>query len=321
MKQFGRLLLGSLLFVTSLWAVEVPAGPLSVLNPVPESVYTEPYASYVVRVQPQRCDKVVLVTDRNERYEIEVVSGRDTYCRSVMLHEGANKIHIRFYYRGEKVKEAVRTVYLKAPLSKRNKYVPREYRSVTFHTEQNDARCSRCHDMRSNEVRDRAFLEVTESNCYLCHRKIMDAEETHAPAVNWLCGSCHRLEGGGIVVIDPIENVCLGCHQKTRRDWEGKKYRHEPVAAGSCNRCHDPHASAYRFTLREPSWELCRTCHSAKADRATYIGALEARGVAIPGGKEHFSCASCHDPHVSDHPFFLKRETGKERGICQTLKR
>ena len=306
----------------SLWSVEVSKGGLNVLNPLPESVYTEPYASFVATVDPQRCDRVVILTERNERYEINVVPGRDTYCRSVMLHEGSNKIRIRAYYRGEKLEEAVRTVYLKAPLSKQSKYVPRQYRSVTFHTEQNDARCGRCHEMRSNEVRDRAFLDVTESNCYLCHNKIMEAEETHAPAVNWLCGSCHRPEGEErVVVIDPIEEVCLGCHQKTRRDWEGKKYRHEPVAAGSCNRCHDPHASAFRFTLREPSWELCRTCHSAKAEPSAYLEALDAKGVAIPGGREHFSCASCHDPHLSDHPFFLKRAIGKEQGICQTLKR
>ena len=306
--------------------------PMQVLEPKNESIHTRDTISVVVLLAPKSYDTIKIFTDRNERYTIKVKPDRDTYCKTISIHPGNNKIRIRAYFEGKKVKEEVRKLYLMAPLSKEHKFPPEGYTPEFFHTDQQEMLCGRCHDMSVNEVKGVAFINVKDSNCYQCHSSFMKKEERHAPAVNWLCTSCHsgktaekNADSAGkskFLSPDPIMETCLSCHKKTRELWKDKKYRHDPAAFGRCDRCHDPHASEHHFIVREAVWDLCRSCHSNKASQKAfleeYMNLAERPLDPAKTGKE-FNCASCHNPHVSDEGFFLQPGYSDDRSLCRRM--
>lgn len=117
-----------------------------------------------------------------------------------------------------------------------------------------------------------------------------------------------------------LEEMCKKCH-KGKNDG---KFGHEPAATGSCNICHNPHASSAPSLLREPSWLLCTHCHT---DKSSGVHVL----VGIVGGSSHptkgirdpsqpdkqFSCVSCHNPHSANSKTLFARNTGTFTELCQ----
>ena len=301
-------------------------------EPEAKAVFEAPFAAVIIDTKGDASPHYDVIVDGEVRGTIVTEANRTIYCSSVSLEKGANRIEVLADSCGGEARRKGVDVYLTSPVDKPFKYPPEGYQKRPLHTEAKEALCSACHDMRVNEEADTAFEDVTESNCYDCHKALTGRAYNHAPAVNWLCTSCHDGQTGlrndasqgmtKYLVRDPVETLCFACHKKSAQSWKAKSYHHEPAEAGRCNRCHDPHGSEHTRYLRKPVWELCTGCHADKTSgmhvvNTSFVRSLHpVRGKPDPSrpGRE-LSCISCHNPHASDKRFFLPDNRGN-RMIC-----
>lgn len=324
MKGFTHLYLSSLLiflFSSSVLAKETEA--FKIINPAPYHISEEDLVSVVVEVNSSLIDYFIILNDSNLAQRVEVNSNRSHYCKIVSLHLGENKIYIDGYKNGDLIKQEEQMVFLTSKVHREYKYPPHKYDRNYFHVNAKEKVCATCHDMSVNEMKGIAFEDITKSNCYQCHSPIAEKKYGHAPAVNWLCTSCHNGEVGKynkfeknkskFTVPDPIEKVCFGCHKKTKKMWEETSFGHEPVESGRCNKCHFSHSSKNIDYLKKPVWALCHSCHKIDGEHITKTlrGKIHPiKGVKDPSrsGKE-LSCVSCHYPHVSNATSLLRSNT------------
>jgi len=288
----------------------IAAAGLEILYPVDKKIYHEAYASITVKLHDRNISKVVIITDSNERYPLELTKECDDVCsKTLKLRLGENGIRV-WGYKGEKLAYEVKSeLYFVSQIDKGFTHPPVTYREHSFHTDENEKICADCHDMSVNERGGTAFMNVEESNCYVCHKNITAGKYAHAPAVNWLCSSCHggksadqnkKLTGQPKYrVSDPVASACYRCHDKNKQRWDAKKYKHLPVDAGRCVKCHDPHASDTVMFVREVPNVLCLKCHGDKKLSS------QMRGNSKCPGTEAETCTRCHNPHASYHYFFL----------------
>lgn len=114
------------------------------------------------------------------------------------------------------------------------------------------------------------------------------------PALDDGCEGCHTLEGGKLKAKDQKE-ACYGCHDDFSKAEEGKKvFVHDPVAAGECTACHDPH-----FATRPKLLKLekgCYECHDPFPTEGTVHAPVRAE-----------KCVACHSPHAGAAPKQLVR--------------
>ena len=145
--------------------------------------------------------------------------------------------------------------------------------------------CSRCHDGRPPDLRERALTEFhtqkvlnhgTQSGwCYRCHTKD-DIDQLHLPdgskvgfdQAYELCGGCHG---------DKLRDWKAGMHGLTTGWWLGARVRR------SCPACHDPHDP--KFPLMTPEHAPARP-RTAPAEEPHAGGAHHA-GEAHPAGETH----------------------------------
>lgn len=283
---------------------------LEILPPVDKKIYHEEHAGITVKIHDRNITSVLLVTDKNVRYKVELTRECDNVCsQTIKLHPGENSVRA-WGYVGEKLAyEAKSELYHVSQVFKGFKDPPLEYKELPFHTDENEKLCSECHDMSSNEQKGIAFVDVSESNCYMCHKAITTDKFAHAPAVNWLCTSCHSGNTGPknkqfsgkskFIAPEPVGETCYSCHDKNKAIWGGKVYKHLPVDAGFCTKCHNPHASDNPMFVRELSKSLCLECHGDKRLSPQMRGGSQCLGAEAP------TCLKCHNPHASDHPYFL----------------
>ncbi len=318
MKPSGLLLMAATLYfgmgcgVTAL-AAETP--PTIIVSPPDKILLHETTLSVVLKVNTTQVDQIQLWTSMG-RTTFDLNSSKAYYCQSISLRLGENRIDVRSYKDNALVSEQVRHLYVTSPIYQEFKYPPTEYQRHFFHTDTNEAKCQSCHDMSVNEVKGVAFIDVTKSNCYHCHHNITNAKYAHAPAVNWLCTSCHNGEVGSdnkkfqgrskYLVPEPVNTLCFRCHKKNFKLWQSYRYRHEPLDSGRCNKCHNSHASPYKMFVRKPVNSICMGCHKDKQIRA------KRHGSKCEGASEGKRCIACHTPHASSREFFLKEKKSKE---------
>jgi len=154
---------------------------------------------------------------------------------------------------GKKVAVCKVKIYRRAFLSKYYKVVPPGYEKRFFHNEEYEKKCDMCHDMSVNEEEGVAFYDISESNCFDCHQSLLYKRFAHAPTVNFVCLPCHNGKTGiknrkykgrsKFLYPDPIGDTCFKCHKKNYKKWTARKNMHDPVGAGKCNLCHNPHSS------------------------------------------------------------------------------
>ncbi len=325
----------ALFFTFSLFAQENQI--FKIITPAQMDISDEGIAYLVLEVDNNDVENFTITTDSNETFKIDVNPKRTHYCKTITLHLGKNSITVTGYKEGNAVKEDKRDIFVISKVHREYKYPPKEYSYGYFHNDTNEKICAGCHDMSVNEIKGVAFVDITKSNCYQCHSSIGDKKHAHAPAVNWLCTSCHNGKVGihnmfdanktKFTVPDPIGNLCFSCHEKNKKSWSQKRFKHEPADSGRCNRCHNPHGSDNMYYLRQPAWDLCTTCHKDKIDGGhivrTLSGAIHpTHGVEDPSRKsrelsrngrtslkkekelskkdKELSCVSCHNPHVSN---------------------
>lgn len=325
-------IMGSFLYLFLL-----PALSMELLSPESRMITYESHVSVIVDIADEQAEYVTITADGNQSYTLPVIANKATYCTKVSLTQGNNHIEAKSYAQEKVVSEKRLEVYYASSVDKAYKYPPKEYQQGFFHTQAKEAKCAACHDMAVNENPGVAFADITESNCYACHKELGENKCAHAPSVNWLCTNCHNGQTGvknshnagrsKYLFPDPIGPVCLGCHNDSRIDrnrveWVDKRYHHDPAESGRCNRCHNPHSSPNPVNLRKPTWELCVGCHADKAEGAHVVNTSfvrpkhPTRGVPDPSREGHdLSCTSCHNPHASNKPYFLPDNRGNQM-IC-----
>ncbi len=93
--------------------------------------------------------------------------------------------------------------------------------------------------------------------------------------------------------------LCFTCHDKMKIKLKAKKYLHNPVKRGECEKCHNPHTSVDTKLLNVKSDELCLSCHTEKK--------AEFNDTTVHPPVREGNCLACHDPHGASNKFFLKK--------------
>jgi len=206
-----------------------------------------------------------------------------------------------------------------------------------------DDPCTACHDPHGSGVS--MFLKNKMPDlCVGCHKHIgkivANVKVPHKPVVTGAgCSNCHSSHYGkakGLLASDQM-GVCLSCHgrddlgtpplQNIKKQIEGKKMLHGPVAKGDCKACHDPHGSdnfrllrgSYPAALYTPYkdgiYDGCLKCHEKNLLRfpETTIytrfrnGNRNLHYVHVVNRKGR-TCRICHDPHASDGEKLISKE-------------
>ncbi|MEN8147119.1 MAG: cytochrome c3 family protein [Campylobacterota bacterium] len=317
MRISSHLLTFILLLCLSSLSVSAEELPVTIVSPQDNLLQHEQTLSVIVRVDPERVDAVKVIASTGQQ-SLDVNRSKAVYCQTILLKLGENRITIRSYKSDALVDEQIRRLYVTSPIHQAYKYPPKIYEKQFFHTDANEAECARCHDMSVNEKEGVAFIDVTESNCYGCHQQLTREKYAHAPAVNWLCTSCHNGEVGSdnaqdkgrskYLLPEPVNALCFKCHKENRDFWKKARYRHEPLDSGRCNKCHNSHSTPYNMSVRKPSDQICLGCHQDK-----HVKAQRLKGSACAGASAEKRCVSCHTPHASSKKFFIKEENKKKK--------
>jgi predicted CXXCH cytochrome family protein len=124
----------------------------------------------------------------------------------------------------------------------------------------------------------------------------------------------------------PAETMCFDCHDAMQATIAEARYQHEPVKAGECASCHNPHGSSNSRLLvasypeefyapyRGENFALCYTCHEQSA--MEYARTSEATGFRNGDRNLHFVhvnkadkgrvCKACHGVHGADQPRLIQ---------------
>lgn len=281
---------------------------LKLSYPKDNSLLYKTKINLVMNIIPEQIDEIKIFSPLSE-IKIKSTNKKSIHCKNISLNLGENSISVRSYKAGKMVDEDVIKVYVTAEIYSEYKFPPKVYTQKFFHNDANEKKCIQCHDMSVNEIKGIAFLNIKDSNCYQCHNHITSMKYAHAPAVNWLCTSCHNGKVGNdnkmyaglskYIAPEPVNLACFKCHENNFKLWGSYKYKHEPLDAGRCNKCHNPHSSPYRMFVRKPVNNICLGCHK-------HIKANSANNTKCKITENAKNCIECHSPHASNKRFFLK---------------
>lgn len=319
-------------FILVKCAYSLEADDSYIIWPKKNSIYEEKYLSLVIR-KPEKVNKIVVVLNEDNIFDKNIssktIKHENIVFFSIKLEKkGSNKIVVKGFFDKEQIFDEQIEVFLKTVLNKKYRYPPKKFKRIFFHTQKYEKLCNECHDMSVNEIKGVVFHNSEDSNCYECHKFMSSEKYMHAPAANWLCAtSCHTGQVGEFnekykgkskfLYEDPIEPVCLSCHEKFKSRFFSEKYRHEPVDDGRCTKCHNPHGNNDKKFLRYEVWTLCTTCHADKKNQPHVVTTFSKKAHPTRGKKDptdptkELTCVSCHNPHVSNNGFMLKNYGGK----------
>lgn len=299
-----------LLFIFSFSTLWGEIGTIKLITPIPSTIYHEETASVVVTFISPTIDGIIISAESNQSSKIFRQKERSSYCKTVQLVPGENRITVSGFGKDGIIENISVLIFHDIVSEKIYKYPPEKYVEESFHTPVNEQFCSSCHKMEVNETPGIAFENPSDSNCFQCHQKLTTRKYGHAPAINWLCTSCHEvkkeLNDAKFTLPSRIGKTCLKCHDKESQKWEAKRFHHMPVDSERCTRCHNPHSSENKFYLKAKPWDICTSCHLDKREGKHVINTFgnknhPTRGKPDPSrpGKE-IECISCHNPHASD---------------------
>lgn len=328
-----RVLLGLLLPLYLLWGALAEESGIRIVSPLVSSVHHEEFASVVVALTSPDVEGIVVTAESNQSITLMREKGRDTYCQTLRLVPGENVISVSaIRNRAEAEKRSVR-IYHDIVSEKIYKYPPEAYTVKNFHLAENEKGCTPCHAMQINETPGIAFENPSDSNCFPCHQKLTARGQGHAPAINFLCTSCHKTtemigdkatataQTPKFRLSQKVGEECLACHKKEREIWDEKRFHHMPVDAAQCVRCHNPHSSGLKYYLKAKPWDICTSCHIDKREGNHFINTFTRRDHPTRGkpdpsrpGKD-LECISCHTPHASDVQSLINGKS--PMSICQ----
>jgi DmsE family decaheme c-type cytochrome len=175
--------------------------------------------------------------------------------------------------------------------------------------------CEACHGPAAEHVegggdKSKIFVfadhsrQETSARCLSCHGEGREqahfSESAHSTSnVGCLdCHSPHHAKEKPHLLVESTPQLCYGCHTSVKADF-AKPYHHR-VNEGllQCSDCHNPHGTAIAGQLRTmPNGDaICYKCHVDKQGPFVYEH--------VPVKTE--GCVSCHTPHGSTNPRFLR---------------
>jgi len=129
----------------------------------------------------------------------------------------------------------------------------------------------------------------------------------HTPYRENRCGGCHDSTSGQLIRA-VAEGLCLTCHSKLTAD---ARFVHGPVAVDDCTACHHFHGSAFPNLLLFDPVATCLNCHDrvdlSAGDCEYQSLAPTLTGVVADAAPDVRNCVECHDPHVGNNRYFLKK--------------
>jgi len=136
--------------------------------------------------------------------------------------------------------------------------------------------------------------------CYLCHEVSTTAglktrDRTKKP-VQQTKRFDSALPGR---LLAPVQELCIECHtsKSSKSAFSRDLWIHGPVSSGTCTICHSPHATQYRYMLRNGnSNQMCAMCHEEG-----FISNTEDH-------REGKDCITCHNAHLGKSRFLLKKD-------------
>lgn len=133
----------------------------------------------------------------------------------------------------------------------------------------------------------------------------------HSNANEALCKRCHNMEADKIskvsqdeVLEDPRDSRCFQCHNRI----VNRKNGHAPSVNFLCSECHTGKTDEFnmdqtgksKYLMPDPIIDRCFSCHE---DRKEMWFSLKSEHGPTKTGR----CNTCHNPHSSDHEFFLRK--------------
>lgn len=183
------------------------------------------------------------------------------------------------------------------------------------------------------EIESVLALGPHEGDCDRCHAPHGDGPITYPDALvgpndNTLCAGCHAVDWAGPSYPGTIKYTESSHGTNSSVVWPGPTPppRTEPLAAGKCLNCHDPHgqsdasgATPALTLAREEA--LCLNCHDGSpattnvridAQKAWRHPTLDSSGrhggagesspadfAVTPLNRRHAECEDCHNPHLA----------------------
>lgn len=170
--------------------------------------------------------------------------------------------------------------------------------------------CTVCHTDAKGE--DGLIMDPPEL-CAMCHTPKDSKKFIHGPVAAGACTSCHNPHESGnarLLITSSINELCTSCHQAKDEFLHKTANIHSPVK-DMCTNCHDPHTEDYKFQLKaDGNKDLCVMCH---VDKAVWTKTVTDKHGALDRPRQ---CLECHDPHGSDTPMNLIKDTTKD--LCLT---
>lgn len=197
--------------------------------------------------------------------------------------------------------------------------------------------CSGCH--RPHSSANAGLLKGDGTDvCFDCHKDIKKQYDSSlnkhkALYLRQRCGNCHLAHFSQYpkLLLREGQELCFSCHgevdakrpegvRNLRKEIEGKKVVHGPVADGECIECHEPHGGSYAKLLNGPfpqafyaafepdQYDFCFRCHDKQLLTAQPV--KDQTGFRNGSDNLHFrhvarkqkgrTCRSCHSLHASD---------------------
>ena len=149
--------------------------------------------------------------------------------------------------------------------------------------------------------------------CAMCHEAKDGKKFIHGPVAAGACTACHNPHespNAKLLVAASINELCTSCHQ-AKDEFLHKTTNIHPPVKDQCTNCHDPHTEDHLYQLKaDGKRDLCVMCH---VDKEVWTTTVTDKHGALDRPRK---CLECHDPHGSENPKFLIKDTSKE--LCLT---
>ncbi len=180
-----------------------------------------------------------------------------------------------------------------------------------------DGLCMTCHEPHKSRNAHFLYEASDQDHCRKCHESLVASAETVRHSHLGIEGGClachtaHSSEERGLLIA-PLGELCLGCHEDVAKMISGASVVHDAVLRGErCLACHEPHVSDRPSLLRDSQGLLCLECHGEPLEAldgheipdmtSEVMGREYTHGPVLAG-----QCSACHAVHGAYHAHLLE---------------